>query len=324
VIDQEVVMFETELCDIFSIEYPIIQGGMVWVSYCELCAAVSEAGGLGTLAGGSMTPDELREQIKLVKGKTKKPFGVNVPITRPNADDLIDVSIEEGVNVISTSAGNPKKFTQKIHDAGVKVIHVSPSVSLATKAAGAGVDAVVAEGIEAGGHDGFEEITTMALVPQVVAKIDIPVIAAGGIADSRGFVAALALGAKGVQMGTRFAATHEAQAHQSFKDAILHVNDKGTVITGRGIGPTRCVRNKLAERILEAEKRGASPNELFDIIGEGRSRRASKEGDVEEGTVYCGQIAGLIRELESAREVITEISEGAEVLVRELGKASLR
>lgn len=313
-------MFKTELCDILGIEYPIIQGGMVWVSYSELCAAVSEAGGLGILAGGSMTADVLRQEIRLVKARTVNPFGVNVPIVRPNADDLVKVSIEEGVNIISTSAGNPKKFTQKIHDAGLKVIHVSPSATLATKAAEAGVDAVVAEGIEAGGHDGFEEITTMALVPQVVDKVGIPVIAAGGIADSRGFIAALALGAKGVQMGTRFAATQEAQGQPSFKDAILNASDTGTVITARRLSPVRCVRNKLAEKILDAEKRCASLDELFKLIGEGRSRRATMEGDIEEGTIYCGQIAGLISELKSAKEVITEIIEGARVLLKELEK----
>jgi enoyl-[acyl-carrier protein] reductase II len=315
-------MFRTDLCDLLKIAYPIVQGGMVWVSYSDLCAAVSEAGGLGTLAGGSMEHDELREQIRLVKQKTKHPFGVNVPIVRPNSDALIRVAIEEGVSVISTSAGNPKRFTRMIQDAGIKVIHVSPSVSTATKAADAGVDALVVEGIEAGGHDGFEEITTMALVPQVVDTVNIPVIAAGGIADSRGFVAALALGAKGVQIGTRFAATYEAQGHPDFKSAILNVKNTGTVITGRAIGPTRCVPNRLTAQILKAEKEGAGPKELLDLIGTGRSMRAALQGDVEEGTVYCGQIAGLIGQLKSAKEVITEIIEGAQTLARELGEAS--
>lgn len=313
-------MFRTELCELLRIKYPIIQGGMVWVSYHELCATVSEAGGLGILAGGSMVPDELRKEVRLVKGKTEKPFGVNVPIVKPDAEALINVAIEEGVDVISTSAGNPMRFTKKIQEAGLRVIHVSPSPTLAAKAVEAGVDAVVAEGIEAGGHDGFDQITTMALVPQVVDRVQIPVIAAGGIADSRGFVAALALGAKGVQMGTRFAATHEALGHERFKASILKANDRGTVITGRHIGPTRCVRNKLAERILEAEKGGISPEDLLALIGPGRSRRATSEGDVEEGTVYCGQIAGLFAELKGAAEVVKEIIEGAEVLVKELGE----
>ena len=201
-------MFRTEICELLGIQYPIIQGGMVWVSYHELCAAVSEAGGLGILAGGSMTPDQLKQEIRLVKERTEKPFGVNIPIVYAHSEDLVKVAIEENVKVISTSAGNPKRFTPRIQDAGLKVMHVTPSVKLGIKAAAANVDAVVAEGIEAGGHDGFEEITTMALVPQMADQLDIPVIAAGGIADSRGFLAAMVLGAKGVQIGTRFAATY--------------------------------------------------------------------------------------------------------------------
>jgi enoyl-[acyl-carrier protein] reductase II len=313
-------MFKTELCDLLGIEYPIIQGGMVWVSYNELCAAVSEAGGLGILAAGSMTPEELREEIRLVKAKTKKPFGINVPIAKPDSETLIEAAIEEGVHVISTSAGDPKRFTAMIHEAGLKVIHVSPSPTLAVKAAEAGVDAVAAEGIEAGGHDGFEEITTMALIPQVVDKLDIPVIAAGGIADSRGFIAALALGAKGVQIGTRFASTPEAMGHPRFKESILNANDTGTVITGRHIGPTRCIRNKLTEEIIEKEKSGISPQDLLKFIGPGRSKRATTEGEVEEGTIYCGQIAGLISELKPAAEVVEEIIKGAEALLKHLGE----
>lgn len=315
-------MFKTDLCNLLDIEYPIIQGGMVWVGYQELCAAVSESGGLGILSGGSMTPEELKEQIRLVKEKTKKPFGVNIPIVKPDSEDLINVAIEGKAGVISTSAGSPRRFTQKIHDAGLKVIHVSPSATLAMKAADAGVDAVVAEGIEAGGHDGFEEITTMVLVPQVVNNLDIPVIAAGGIADGRGFIAALALGAQGVQIGTRFAATHEAQGHPNFKNAILNVKNTGTVVTGRSMGPTRCVRNKLTEKILEAERQGAGPEELFKLIGTGRSRRATEAGDVEEGTIYCGQIAGIIDELKSAKEVISGILEDAKALIKRLGEIS--
>ncbi len=311
-------MFRTEICDLLGIEYPIIQGGMVWVSYHALCAAVSEAGGLGVLAGGSMMPEELRQEIKLVKEKTKKPFGVNIPIVYPHSEALVNVSIEENVNVVATSAGNPKRFTPGLQDAGIRVMHVSPSVTLGMKAADAGVEAVVAEGIEAGGHDGFDEVTTMTLVPQMVDKLNIPVIAAGGIADSRGFLAAMALGAKGIQIGTRFAATHEALGHGRFKEAILKVDDKGTVITGRSLGPVRCIRNPFAEKVLGAERKGASPEELLEIIGKDRSKRAATEGDVEDGTVYCGQIAGLIDQLKSVKEVINEILTGAEPLLREL------
>jgi len=317
-------MFRTELCDLLGIEYPIIQGGMAWVSYYELCSAVSEAGGLGLLAGSRMTGDELRAEIRQVKERTKKPFGINIPLLRPEADDLVRVSIEEGVHAVFTSAGSPKKYTQRMHDAGIKIVHVSPNATLAAKAAAAGVDAVVAEGVEAGGHNGTDEITTMALIPQVVDRVDIPVIAAGGIADSRGFLAALALGAKGVQIGTRFITTHEARVHPNFKKAVLDVGETGTVITGRALGVVRCIRNRLAERLLEAEKRGAGREEVLEIIGPGRSERASIEGDVEEGTVYCGQIAGLIHEIKSAKEVIQEIMEGAEALFRGLEKTAAR
>ena len=313
-------MFRTELCDLLGIEYPIIQGGMVWVSYNELCAAVSESGGMGLLAGGSMTPDELKKEIRLVKAKTQKPFGLNVPIIHPLSNDLINVGIVEGVSVISTSAGNPRRYTEKIRESGVKVIHVSPSPELAIKAAEAGVDAIVAEGTEAGGHNGFAEITTMALVPQVVNAVDIPVIAAGGIANGNGFVAALSLGAQGVQIGTRFAATHEARGHPNFKNAILNVRNTGTALTGRAIGPVRCVRNNLAKMVLEAEAKGATAQELFELIGTGRSRNAAENGEVEEGTVYCGQIAAIIYELKSVSEVIEGIMEEAAAVLRRLGK----
>ncbi len=311
-------MFRTEICDLLGIEYPIIQGGMVWVGYSELCAAVSEAGGFGVLSGGSMTAEELREEIRLVKEKTKKPFGVNIPIMMPWSADLVSLAVEEKLKAVFTSAGNPKKYTAGIKEAGLVAVHVSPSATLAAKAAGAGVDAIVAEGAEAGGHNGFEEITTMALVPQVVEKTDIPVIAAGGIADGRGFVAALALGAKGVQVGTRFAATTEALGHPNFKNAILEANDTGTIITGRKMGPTRCIRNKLAETILEAEHNGATREELFNLIGTGRSQRAAQNGEIEEGTIYCGQIAGLIKEMKSAGQVITETISSAEAILKDL------
>jgi enoyl-[acyl-carrier protein] reductase II len=268
-----------------------------------------------------MDPEELSEQIDLVKARTQKPFGVNIPIIRPDSDALVKAAIGGGANVIFTSAGSPKRFTKAIHDAGLKVVHITPSAAMAEKAAAAGVDAVVAEGIEAGGHNGFEEIATMALVPQVAAKLDIPVIAAGGIADSRGFVAALALGAQGVQVGTRFAATQEARGHVDFKNAILTVKDTGTVITGRAMGPTRCVKNKLTEQIHQAETGGAGPKEIFELIGVGRSRRATLDGDVEEGTVYCGQIAGLIVELKTAAEVIEEMMEGGKALAENVADA---
>ncbi|HDP25734.1 MAG TPA: enoyl-[acyl-carrier-protein] reductase FabK [Deltaproteobacteria bacterium] len=301
-------MFHTDVCDLLGIEYPIILGGMVWIGKADLAAAVSEAGGLGLLGAGGMTIEEIHSECSLVKEKTSKPFGVNLPMIRPDISEMIDASIESGASVVVTSSGNPKSFTRVIKERGCAVMHVVPSVSYALKCVEAGVDIIIAEGIEAGGHDGFDEITTMALIPQVVDAVDVPVIAAGGIADGRGFVAALSLGAKGVQLGTRFVATYESAAHPRFKDAILQLPDNGTTITGRTtIGPTRSMKNTLTQKIQEAERQGASAQELFDLIGEGRSAMASIEGDIEEGSAYCGQIGGMIRELKSVSDVFDEI-----------------
>jgi enoyl-[acyl-carrier protein] reductase II len=312
-------MFKTEICDTLGIEYPIILGGMIWVGRSALVAAVSEAGGLGLLGAGGMRIDEIEKDLEEIREKTGKPFGVNIPLIRPDADEMIAASIQGGASVISTSAGNPKRYTQKIKDRGCKVIHVAFNVTGARKSAEAGVDVVVVEGFEAGGHNGVDEMTTMAMVPQAVRAVDKPVVAAGGICDGKGLVAALALGAKGVQMGTRFIATHESAAHSNVKKAVLNVTDNGTCITGRTIaGPTRAVRNKLSERILEAERRGTPPEELLEMIGEGRSIRACVDGDCEEGTIYCGQIGGYVRELKSAREVIEETIAEARAIVESL------
>jgi len=311
-------MFKTSICDILGIEYPIILGGMVWIGTARLAGAVSEAGGLGLLATGGMTVDEVIQESKTVRDMTSKPFGINVPLARPDAWDLIEAGTGNGATVVSTSAGSPKKFTAMIKEKGCTVMHVVPSVSFADKCAAAGVDIIVAEGIEAGGHDGFDEITTMALVPQVVDRVNVPVVAAGGIADGRGFMAALALGAQGVQMGTRFVATHESAAHPRFKEAILKVESDGTTITGRTtVGPTRGIRNRLTEMILDAEQRQASQEEIFELIGEGRSAMASLEGNIEEGSVYCGQIGGMIHELKSVREVIDDIIAEAEAIIQQ-------
>ncbi len=317
-------MFKTEICDILGIEYPIILGGMIWVGRSELVAAVSDAGGLGLLGAGGMSIPEIEQDLEEVRQKTRKPFGVNIPLVRPDAEDLIQASIQAGASVISTSAGSPKRYTQKIKDQGVKTIHVAFNVAGARKSAEAGVDVVVVEGFEAGGHNGVDEMTTMAMVPQAVREVDVPVVAAGGICDGKGFVAALALGAKGVQMGTRFIATHESAPHPNVKEAVLNVKDNGTCITGRTLaGPTRAVKNKLSEMILEAEKQGTSPEELLEMIGEGRSIKACVEGDCDEGTVYCGQIGGCVDTIKSAREVIEEtiaeartIIEGLQPMVR--------
>jgi len=312
-------MFKTEVCDILGIEYPILLGGMIWVGRAELVAAVSEAGGLGLLGAGGMTIPEIEQDLEQVKEKTKKPFGVNIPLVRPDAEDLIQASIQAGAKVISTSAGSPKRYTQKIKEQGCKVVHVAFNVSGARKSGEAGVDVVVVEGFEAGGHNGVDEMTTMAMVPQAVRAVDVPVVAAGGICDGKGFVAALALGAKGVQMGTRFIATHESAAHPNFKQAVLNVADNGTCITGRTLaGPTRSVKNKLTQLIVEAEKKGTSPEELLEMIGEGRSIRACVQGDCEEGTVYCGQIGGCVDSIKSAREVIEETIAEAKRIIESL------
>jgi len=237
------------ICDIFNIEYPIILGGMLWVGKAELVAAVSEAGGLGLLGAGGMTIAEISTELKQVSQKTQKPFGVNIPLVRPDAKEMFDAAIKSGASTIATSAGNPKKFTPMIQDRGLRVMHVVANVTFAKKSEEAGVDAVVAEGFEAGGHNGFDEITTMALVPQVAAAVDIPVVAAGGIADGRGLVAALALGAGGIQMGTRFLATHESAAHANYKNVVIRMSESDTCVTGRTtVGPTRSVKNRPADR----------------------------------------------------------------------------
>jgi len=312
-------MFKTEICSILGIEYPILLGGMIWVGRSKLVAAVSDAGGLGLLGAGGMTIPEIEQDLEKVREKTKKPFGVNIPLVRVDAEDLIQASIRAGAKVISTSAGSPKRYTQKIKEQGCKAIHVAFNVAGARKCQEAGVDVVVVEGFEAGGHNGADELTTMAIVPQAVRAVDIPVVAAGGICDGKGFVAALALGAQGVQMGTRFIATHEAAPHPNVKQAVLHVTDNGTCITGRTLsGPTRAVRNKLSERILEAEKQGTPPEDLLEMIGEGRSIRACVEGECEEGTVYCGQIGGCIDTIKSAREVIEETISEAKGIIESL------
>ncbi len=312
-------MFTTKICEILNIQYPIILGGMLWIGKSELVAAVSEAGGLGLMGAGGMTIEEIESECTNVKEKTKKPFGVNIPLVRPDSDEMINAAIKNGASVIATSSGSPKKYTKMIQDQGCRVIHVVANVTFAKKSEDAGVDAVAAEGFEAGGHNGHDEITTMALIPQVSSAIDIPVIAAGGISDGRGLVAALALGASGVQMGTRFLATHEAAAHQNYKDAIVQMTDVGTSITGRTtVGPTRAINNRLTEMIVNAEKKGAKPEELFEMIGEGRSAMACIEGNCEEGSLYCGQIGGAIKEIKSAGQVIDDMISEAKTVIESL------
>ncbi len=297
---------KTRVCEILGIEVPIIQGGMVWIATPELAAAVSNAGGLGQLACGK-DPNVLRERIQQTRKMTDKPFGVNVPLLLPAAKDLIDVAIEEKVSLIITSAGNPAKFTAYIKEKGPKVCHVIPSVRLAQKAEGSGVDLLVAEGWEAGGHNAYDDVTVMTLIPQVVDAVQVPVVAAGGIADARGVVAAFALGAEGIQMGTRFVMTKECIAHQAFKEAIIGAPDTATVITGRTFGPTRILKNKLSQDILSWEHQGIPKETILEKLGAGRSHKALLGGDLEEGSPMIGQIAGMITDVVSVQEVFDSI-----------------
>lgn len=314
-------MFQTEICNILGIQYPIVLGGMLWIGRSNLVAAVSEAGGLGLLGAGGMPVEEIEEECRKVREHTDKPFGINIPLVRPDSEEMIAAAMDNGAIVVATSSGSPKKHTSAIQARGGKVIHVVANVTFAKKSEDAGVDIIAAEGYEAGGHNGHDEITTMALIPQVCDALTTPVIAAGGIGDGRGFVAALALGAKGVQLGTRFLATHEASAHDNYKRSVVELSDIGTCVTGRTtVGPTRAIRNNLTEMIVQAERKGAKPEELFEMIGEGRSAKACVEGDCEEGSLYCGQIGGLVREIKSAKDVILDMMMDAEKIIKDMGR----
>jgi enoyl-[acyl-carrier protein] reductase II len=277
---------------------------MVWAAGHRLAAAVSGAGGLGLLGAGSMTPDLLREQIRKGQGVTGCAFGVNIPLSRGDAGELIRVTVEEGIRIVFTSSGHPAKFAGRLKDAGCIVVHVIATVKHAEKAAAAGCDAVVAEGFEAGGHNGIDEITTLTLVPQVADALGIPVIAAGGIADGRGLAAALALGAEGVQVGTRFAVTQESSAHEVYKQTVVRAGDTGTFLTLKKVAPVRMVKTPFAARVMEAERLGAGREELLALLGEKRERAGIFEGNLEEGMFEAGQSAGLIHDIPSAAEVV--------------------
>jgi enoyl-[acyl-carrier protein] reductase II len=318
-------MKHTRLCELLGIDYPIIQGGMVWIASAELAAAVSNAGGLGLIspnAGMSRNGDQvenLKKQIEIAKGLTSKPFGVNLPIlNNPQIEALVDAVIKARVKIVVTAAGNPALYTSRFKEAGIKVLHLVAAVRHAQSAEKRGVDAVIAEGYEAGGHNGLDELTTLTLVPQVVDAVAIPVVAAGGIADARGVVAALALGAEGVQMGTRFVATRECGAHQNFKDAIVKASDTDTAITGRKLGPTRILKNEIAAKLLDMEATGASAEELLAFIGSSRSRTGQFEGDLANGEAYCGSIAGMIKEIKSVAEIIRNIVDDYDAVLARL------
>ncbi len=301
-------MIKTRVSDLLGIEYPILKGGMVWVSNSRLTAAVSNAGGLGVMGIGAMDMDTFAKELEALKGMTDKPFGVSCPLIRPDYETMLGAAIESGVNVIVTSAGNPAKVNRMLLDAGVTAIHVVANVRMAKKVEDLGYHMVVAEGFEAGGHNGRDELTTFTLVPQVVDAVSIPVIAAGGIADARGMVAAFALGAEGIQMGTRFVATRESPVHDNFKMAIVNARDTDTTITGRAFSdPTRVIKNAFTEKIIDAERKGVDPAKILEMIGSDRTYIGSVKGDLQNGSLMSGQVAGMIKELKSVQEVMEDI-----------------
>lgn len=300
-------MFSNTITQLFKIEKPIIQGGMIWASGWRLASAVSNAGGLGLIGSGSMYPDVLREHIQKCKANTDKPFGVNVPLLYPNIEDHINIIIEEKVPVVFTSAGNPKTYTSRLKSHGIVVVHVVSSSKFALKAEEAGCDAVVAEGFEAGGHNGREETTTLVLIPLVVKAVKIPVIAAGGIATGKQMLAALALGASGVQIGSRFVASHEASSHVDFKNTILKNAEGNTELVMKRLTPVRLVKNKFYQQVKEAEERAASNEELTQILGRGRAKKGMFEGDLDEGELEIGQASALIESIQPAADIVNEI-----------------
>lgn len=307
-----------KITKLFNIQYPIIQGGMIWNSGYKLASAVSNAGGLGLIGAGSMYPDVLREHIQKCKKATDKPFGVNVPMLYPNIEEIMQIIVEEEVKIVFTSAGNPKTWTQFLKDKGITVVHVVSSSKFALKAQEAGVDAVVAEGFEAGGHNGREETTTLTLIPMVKEKISIPLIAAGGIATGRGMLAAMVLGADGVQMGSRFAASIESSAHDNFKQTILDTDEGGTHLTLKELAPVRLIKNKFYNDVQELYSKCPSVDDLKELLGRARAKRGMFEGDLIEGELEIGQIAGLIHDIKSVKQIIDEVVNEFELVKNEV------
>lgn len=293
--------------ELFGIKYPIVQGGMIWCSGWELASAVSEAGGLGLIGAGSMSPDMLRAHILKCKEATDKPFGVNIPLLYPHTEAIIRVIVEEGVKIVFTSGGNPGLWTAFLKDNGIKVAHVVPGAKYAAKCEAVGVDAVVAEGFEAGGHNGREETTTLCLIPKVRETIKIPLIAAGGITGGKAMLAAMVLGAEGVQLGTRFVASLECSAHINFKQKVIECAEGGTFLALKKLAPVRLLRNKFCAEVLELENRGASGEELTQLLGKGRAGKGMHEGDTEEGELEIGQAASLIKDIRPAGEIVENI-----------------
>ncbi len=312
--------FENQITRLFGIDIPLIQGGMIWASGWRLASAVSNAGGLGLIGSGSMYPEVLLEHVRKCKQATDKPFGVNVPLLYPDIDQHIQTIINEKVPIVFTSAGNPKTYTSMLKEAGIKVVHVVSSSRFAIKAEEAGCDAVVAEGFEAGGHNGREETTTMVLVPAVCNAVNIQVIAAGGIATGRQMLAAMALGASGVQVGSRFVASYEASSHVAFKNAVLKAGEGDTMLTLKQLTPVRLLRNKFYEEVAAAQQRCASPDELTKILGRARAKKGMFEGDLVEGELEIGQTSALISALLPAADIVLEMWTECRALLPQLLK----
>jgi enoyl-[acyl-carrier protein] reductase II len=300
-------MNKNKICELFNIEKPIIQAGMIWCSGWELASAVSNAGGLGLIGSGSMYPDILRIHIKKCKQATNKPFGVNVPLLYPNIEEHIKIIIEEGVKIVFTSAGNPKIWTNHLKQHGIIVVHVVSALKFALKCVDAGVDAIVAEGFEAGGHNGKEETTTFVLIPQIKSSISLPIIAAGGIATGTQMAAAFTLGADGVQIGSRFVATFESSAHENFKNKIIQAKEGDTQLTLKQLTPVRLIKNKFFDEVIQAEQSGASIEELKNLLGKARAKKGMFEGDLIDGELEIGQVSASINEIKTSAEVVNEI-----------------
>jgi len=302
--------FSNRVTKLFGVNYPIIQAGMIWASGWRLASAVSNAGGLGLIGSGSMYPDVLREHIQKCKAASSKPFGVNIPLLYPDIDKHIQIVIDEGVKIVFTSAGNPKTWTSVLREKGIMVVHVISSSNFAKKAEGAGCDAVVAEGFEAGGHNGREETTTMVLIPAVVNAVKIPVIAAGGIATGRQMLAAMVMGADGVQMGSRFVASEEASSHINFKNAVINSNEGDTILTLKQLTPVRLIKNNFYKQVQDAENKGAGPEELKGLLGRARAKKGMFEGNLEEGELEIGQVGANVRDILPAAKIVDEVWQG--------------
>jgi enoyl-[acyl-carrier protein] reductase II len=298
---------KNRITELFQIKYPLIQAGMIWNSGWKLASAVSNAGGLGLIGAGSMYPDVLREHIQKCKKATNKPFGVNVPMLYPNIEEIMQIIVDEGVKIVFTSAGNPKTWTSFLQQNGIKVVHVVSSVKFAVKSEQAGVDAVVAEGFEAGGHNGREETTTFTLIPMVKEKVTIPVIAAGGIATGRGMLAAMVLGADAVQIGSRFVASNEASSHINFKNEVVKTQDGDTHLTLKELAPVRLIKNKFYTELQDLYQQKPTLEQLKEKLGRARAKKGMFEGDLENGELEIGQVAGLIHEINPAAEIVNEI-----------------